>query len=77
MVFYTCPKGEKNLEGGLLSMSKNTKYSEEFGRLTYLSREDYFAGSWEYVASEDLDDDGGSWDIVRSPDNADWRYTLI
>ena len=58
-------------------MSKNAKYSVEFGRLTYLSREDYFAGDWEYVASEDLDGDGAEWDIVRSPNNADWRYTLI
>ena len=52
-------------------MSKTTKWSEEFGRLEYLSREDYFRGNWEYVGSEDLDCDGGSWDIVRSPDNAD------
>ena len=53
------------------------KYSEEFGRLAPLAREDYFRGYWEYVASEYLDDDGVFYDIVRSPDNADWRYTLI
>ena len=59
-------------------MSKNSvKYSEFYGRLSYLSREEYFRGDWEYVASEDLDGDGAQWDIVRSPDNADWRYTLI
>lgn len=58
-------------------MSKNAKWSMEFGPLEYLSREEYFRGSWVYVGSEDLDDDGGSWDIVRSYDNADWRYTLI
>lgn len=53
------------------------KYSVEFGYLHYLSREDYFRGSWVYVGSEDLDDDGGSWDIVRTYDNSDWRYTQI
>lgn len=57
--------------------SKSTKWSEEFGRLEYLSRDEYFRGPWEYVGSEDLDDDGGLWDIVRTKDNSDWRYTLI
>lgn len=58
-------------------MSKNSKWSEFYGRLEYLSREDYLRGSWVYVTSEDLDDDGESWDIVRTLDNAEWRYTLI
>jgi len=58
-------------------MSKNAKWSESYGRLAYLSREEYFRGSWEYVASEELDEDGVLYDIVRSHDNADWRYTLI
>lgn len=58
-------------------MSKNTKWSEFYGRLTYLSREEYFRGDWEYVISEELDEDGILYDIVRSHDNADWRYTLI
>ena len=58
-------------------MSKNSKWSEFYGRLEYLSREDYFRENWEYVTSEDLDDDGELWDIVRTPDNAEWRYTLI
>lgn len=59
-------------------MSKNSvKYSEFYGALRPLSREEYLTGDWRYVASEDLDGDGAEWDIVRSPDNADWRYTLI
>lgn len=58
-------------------MSKNTKWSEFYGRLAYLSREEYFRGDWEYVTSEELDEDGVLYDIVRSHDNADWRYTLI
>ena len=58
-------------------MSKNAKWSEAYGRLEFLSREEYFRGSWEYVASEELDEDGILYDIVRSHDNADWRYTLI
>ena len=53
------------------------KYSIEFGYLAYLSREDYFRGDWDYVGSEDLDFDGTDWDIVRSGDNSDWRYTKI
>ena len=58
-------------------MPKNSKWSEFYGRLEYLSREEYFRGNWEYVTSENLDDDGELWDIVRTPDNAEWRYTLI
>lgn len=58
-------------------MSKSAKWSSEFGRLEFLSREEYFHGSWDYVASEELDEDGILYDIVRSHDNADWRYTLI
>lgn len=54
-----------------------SKYSVEFGRLEYLSRREYMRGSWEYVASEELDDDGVLYDIVRSGDNTDWRYTQI
>lgn len=53
------------------------KYSVEFGRLQYLSRRDYMRGNWVYVASEELDDDGIFYDIVRSEDNTDWRYTQI
>lgn len=56
-------------------MSKSTKWSEAYGRLEYLPAPEYFRGDWEYVASEDLDDDGIYWDIVRSGDNTDWRYT--
>ena len=58
-------------------MSKNAKWSDEFGRLLPLSRDEYFRGSWIYVASEELDEDGVFYDIVRTPDNSDWRYTLI
>lgn len=54
-----------------------TKYSSEFGTLAFLSRRDYFRGDWEYVASEELDGDGVLYDIVRSADNTDWRYTRI
>ena len=58
-------------------MSKNAKWSEVYGRLEFLSRAEYFRGSWVYVASEELDEDGVLYDIVRTRDNSDWRYTLI
>lgn len=58
-------------------MSKNAKWSEAYGRLEFLSREEYFRGSWQYVASEELDEDGIFYDIVRTPDGGDWRYTII
>ena len=58
-------------------MSNSAKWSEFYGRLLPLSREEYLKGDWCYVTSEDLDGDGAEWDIVRSHDNADWRYTLI
>lgn len=58
-------------------MSKTVKYSVEYGRLEFLSRDEFLRGSWRYVASEELDDDGIWYDIVRSRDNGDWRYTLI
>ena len=58
-------------------MSKSAKWSSEFGCLEFLSRDEYFRGSWDYVASEELDEDGILYDIVRSHDNSDWRYTLI
>ena len=58
-------------------MSKTAKYSVEYGRLEFLARDEYIRGSWSYVASEELDDDGVWYDIVRSEDNSDWRYTLI
>lgn len=54
-----------------------SKYSVEFGRLEYLSRREYMRGDWEYVASEELDGDDILYDIVRSADNTDWRYTQI
>lgn len=58
-------------------MSKTAKWSEFYGRLEFLSREEYIRGGWEYVASEELDDNGELYDIVRTHDNADWRYTVI
>lgn len=58
-------------------MSKSAKWSAEFGRLEYLSREKYMRENWQYVASEELDEDGIFYDIVRTPDGSDWRYTLI
>ena len=58
-------------------MSKNSvAYSEAYGRLEFLSREQYLRGPWVYVGSEELPD-GREIDIVRSRDNAEWRYTLI
>ena len=57
-------------------MSKNFEYSEAYGRLAFLPREEYLRGDWEYVASEELPS-GEEIDIVRSPNNADWRYTVI
>ena len=57
-------------------MSKTYEYSEAYGHLAYLSREEYFRGDWEYVDSEELPS-GELIDIVRSLDNADWRYTVI
>ena len=77
MLSYTRPEGEKKHSGGMFAMSKNVKWSEEFGRLEYLPREEYLRGPWVYVGSEDLDGDGDQWDIVRTRDNSDWRYTLI
>ena len=68
------PTTTDTIEGGLFAMSK---YSIEFGRLEYLSRREYTRGDWVYVASEELDDDGVLYDIVRSADNTDWRYTQI
>ena len=57
-------------------MSKNFEYSEAYGRLAFLPRAEYLRGDWEYVATEELP--SGEWiDIVRSLDNADWRYTVI
>ena len=57
-------------------MPKKFEYSEAYGRLEFLSRDEYFRGSWEYVASEELPS-GKEIDIVRSRDNTDWRYTVI
>ena len=58
-------------------MSKNTKWSEAFGRLEFLPRAEYFRDNWVYVCSEDLDDDGQEYDIVRTQDGGEWRYTII
>lgn len=59
-------------------MSKNSKWSEFYGRLEFLPREEYFRGHrWVYVASEELDEDGVLYDIVRTQDGGEWRYTLI
>ena len=58
-------------------MSKTAKWSEVYGLLEFLSREEYFRGNWRYVTSEELDEDGILYDIVRTDDNSDWRYTLI
>lgn len=57
-------------------MSKNSRWSETYGRLEFLSRAEYFRGRWVYVCSEELDD-GVCYDIVRTRDNGEWRYTLI
>lgn len=58
------------------------KYSTLYGVLYPLSSEEYMRGPWVYVASEDLDDDGTQWDIVRTDDPTveplfQWRFTLI
>ena len=58
-------------------MSKNSKWSENYGRLEFLSRAEYFRGGWVYVCSEELDEDGELYDIVRTRDNGEWRYTVI
>ncbi len=59
-------------------MSKNrAEYSEFYGRLEFLPREEYFRGSrWVYVGTEELPD-GREIDIVRTRDNGEWRYTFI
>ena len=58
-------------------MSKTTKWSEYYGRLEFLPRAEYFRGNrWVYVASEELDEDGVLYDIVRTKDGGEWRYTL-
>ena len=54
-----------------------SKYFSDYGRLAHLSREAYFAGDWEYVCSSVAFDDDVEYDIVRSYDNSDWRYTSI
>ena len=54
-----------------------SKYFSGYGRLAPLSREAYFAGDWEYVCSSVAFDDDVEYDIVRSYDNSDWRYTSI
>lgn len=59
---------------GRIAMSK---YFSDYGRLAPLSREAYFAGDWEYVCSSVASDDDVEYDIVRSYDNSDWRYTSI
>ena len=60
---------------------KNYKYSEVYGTLLPLTRRDYMRGPWVYVASEELDEDGILYDIVRNDAETDplmaWRYTII
>lgn len=54
-----------------------SKYFSDYGRLVFLSRSDYLSGEWEYVCSSVAFDDDVEYDIVRSYDNSEWRYTSI
>lgn len=61
---------------------RDYKYSMVYGVLYPLSREEYLRGPWVYVGSEDLEDEGTVWDIVRTDDPSvdprlQWRFTLI
>lgn len=54
----------------------STRWSEGFGRLEFLPRDEYLRDDWCYVCTEELDD-GQEYDIVRNRDGSDWRYTII
>ena len=55
-----------------------TRFFMNYGRLEWLEPEDYFKGDWMYVvSSEPEDDEDTEYDIVRSRDNTEYRYTTI
>ena len=54
------------------------RISPEYGRLSFLSRDEYFRGNWAYVCSDDYD----GYDIVRNEDPSsdlfgEYRWTII
>lgn len=54
------------------------RISPEYGRLEFVSREEYFEGNWAYVCSDDY----GEYDVVRNEDPSSdlfgqYRWTNI
>ena len=52
------------------------EYFSGYGSLAFLPVRAYFSGDWEYVGYA-YAPDGQEWDIVRTPDNTEYRYTKI
>lgn len=52
------------------------KWFEYYGFVEWLKPEDYYAGPWTYVCSED-DDCEETFDIVRNTKTMEMRYTTI